>query len=175
MGKKKKQLITMGILLGVLILAWYMVLFDPLSGQSKGKSLPGGTTGGTAAASQEENIVHPETETRQTLIPTAKEVDELIEQAREYLKAQETSVAQGSTGGTDIQAKEKILSDMSLQLNGILWDEENPMAIINGRVVQETDALGKGISVLQIKPTFVILKINYWENENTVRLSLKPE
>jgi hypothetical protein len=171
MEQQKKQLITMGILLGVLILAWYMVLFGPLSGQSKGTS-PGGTTEETAAVNQEENIV---TETRQTPIPTAKEVDELIEQAREYLKAQETSVAQGSTGGTDIQAKEKILSDMSLQLNGILWDEENPMAIINGRVVQETDALGKGISVLQIKPTFVILKINYWENENTVRLSLKPE
>jgi len=46
----------------------------------------------------------------------------------------------------------------SLILNGIMWDEDNPYAIINTDVVKVGDTLGSGITVVEITKNSVILE-----------------
>lgn len=46
----------------------------------------------------------------------------------------------------------------SLILNGIMWDEDNPYAIINTDVVKVGDTLGSGIIVVEITKNSVILE-----------------
>ncbi len=60
---------------------------------------------------------------------------------------------------------------VSLNLSGIIWDEQNPSAIIGNTVVMEGDAIGK-YKVIKINRASVILSseegkkiLNIWEEE----------
>ena len=55
-------------------------------------------------------------------------------------------------------------------MNGIMYIEENPKAIINGIVVREGDVIG-GAIVASITENNVLLKYN--NNDNQVEVSLK--
>lgn len=61
-------------------------------------------------------------------------------------------------------------SPSSLVLNGIMYIEKNPKAIINGMVVTEGDVIG-GATVTSITQNNVMLKYN--NNDNKVEMALK--
>jgi hypothetical protein len=46
-----------------------------------------------------------------------------------------------------------------IRLEGIIWDEDSPIAIINGKVVGVTDEIN-GAKIIQIKQNEVVLEVN---------------
>lgn len=55
-----------------------------------------------------------------------------------------------------IEAKVSVTGLYKLTLNGIVWDEENPRAIINGQIVSVGDVM-EGITIVEIKKDGVVL------------------
>lgn len=46
--------------------------------------------------------------------------------------------------------------DLTLKFSGVLWDEKNPQALINGQIVQKNDVIGQ-YRVIQINKDSVVL------------------
>lgn len=78
-----------------------------------------------------------------------------------YKEAEAERVAKGAAWGRDpfaaetsLREAEWTISDLSLE--GIMWDEKEPYAIINGEVVKKGDKIGK-TTVVQIQKDSVIV------------------
>ena len=71
---------------------------------------------------------------------------------------------------SDLASRGQIDQSPNLVLNGIMYVERNPKAIINGTVVSEGDVIS-GATVTSITPNNVLLKYN--NNDNKVEVALK--
>ena len=68
---------------------------------------------------------------------------------------------------SEIKDAAATLTASPFRLNGILYDKEKPLAIINGHIVEE-NALINGAKLLEIQPNYV--RLSFKEKELTLKL-----
>jgi len=184
---RKRQLKILVALVCVLVVGWYLVLFGPLSGR------PGAGPSQEVAADVEvgdiTKEVSPEaqeTEEKQAALDL-RELQGLINQALAYLVGQPVAVSSEGRDPFSLAEQEtqtnvveeveetetKPEPDLSFRLNAIMWDQKDPVAVINGRVVREGDEVGTGIRVARIEASKVTLTFHYWGKENALELLLE--
>jgi len=59
-------------------------------------------------------------------------------------------------------------SNMNLSIEGIIWDEKKPLAIVNGKIVKEGDII-EGIVVSEILKDSVVFIIDYKKYEIKIK------
>jgi hypothetical protein len=118
--------------------------------------------------------------------PTVGEVEELLERVRAALQGNVPHTALDG-GSAFLQAQLPLQQaappaesrrqapplQLDMDLTAILWSQEHPLAVINGRVVAEGDVVGTGVWVEQIQPTTVIVAYQYRGEDHQKELSLK--
>lgn len=57
----------------------------------------------------------------------------------------------------DFEETASELLHVQLSIEGILWDEENPLAIVNDRIYSAGDYLDENLKILKIGQTFIII------------------
>jgi len=169
---------------GVLLVVLYLVLWGPLAGSGPGAELPDLTAieeklagvageGGQKVAEEAEEM------------PGPAQVENLVKSAQALLEAKAPPARAGlrdpftmalapGTERAEQKLEEKPQPDLRFSLSAILWDEHQPVAAINGRMVRVGDLVGTGITVARIEPTAVTLSFYYWGKQNSVRLTLNP-
>ncbi len=118
--------------------------------------------------------------------PTVGEVEELLERVRAAVQSNvpHTALDGGSAFlQTQLPPQQAAVPaesrrqapplQLEMDLTAILWSQEHPLAVINGRVVAEGDVVGTGIWVEQIQPTTVIVRYQYRGEDHQKELSLK--
>ncbi len=179
----KKKLVTLLVLVGVLSAVLYLVFLGPLAAAASRARQPEVTTEEAVAERLEEGDEGVAGEVEQ--MPAPGEVEELVTSALALLEAELppvpadlrnpfTASAEAAGAPTGQEREEKPQPDLRFLLNAILWDDEDPVAAINGRMAREGDPVGTGITVSRIEPTSVTLSFYYWGRQNSVRLSLNP-
>jgi hypothetical protein len=58
----------------------------------------------------------------------------------------------------DAASVEKITFNINLKITGIVWDGEDPMAIVNGRVVKTGDVI-QGATIVAVNPASVVARL----------------
>lgn len=69
------------------------------------------------------------------------------------------------------ESKIKLFKIQDLQLQGILWDEKKPLAIINAEIVSEGQEI-RGKKIIKIEKDSVIVETSYGER-HTIQLHKK--
>ncbi len=178
-----KKLVILLVLVSVLGAVVYLVYLGPfIAGRSRAKQQELTATE-EAAAERLEGGEEGVGEVVQ--MPAPAQVEELVTSALALLKAELPPVpadlrnpftvsaeAAGPLAMPERQGKPQ--PDLRFLLSAILWDDEEPVASINGRMAREGDPVGTGITVSRIEPTGVTLSFYYWGRQNNVRLSLSP-
>jgi len=185
--EKKKKVAIMVILIGVLFVAWYLVLLGPFAAKRGRKAAetteepapgaagaPRAVTGAVAGAPGEKKL------------PSLRDVEDLLNRAQVLLTAEDEQAnvvledpfmwpdeKRTEEPSEDIPVIEVVPEpDLSFSLRAILWDEVRPMAVINGRTVGEGNLVGDGIRVVDITPESVTLRYRYRGRENRLVLSI---
>jgi hypothetical protein len=169
------------LLLGVLFVAWYLVLLGPFAQKrvAAGPAAEAPTGAGVAGAPAE----------GERKLPSLRDVEDLLSRAREMLSTEERADTRASgdpfewpaealaAGGEETEPAPEPAAEprpeLSFKLSGILWDEVRPLAVINGWVVGKGSVIGEGIRVVEITPESVTVQYRYRGEENRLVLSLE--
>ncbi|MCK5655963.1 MAG: hypothetical protein KAI03_06715 [Candidatus Aureabacteria bacterium] len=132
MTGKKKKLIILSALLVIVIFVWGRAFISPLRGKGNRPAV------GVANSSSGKKISE----------------DFLIQEVPKRLWAKSAY----PSWGRDPFTVPKVSADISveLKLNGIMWDKDNPLTIINGKVLKKGDKIGTN-TVIGIKQNRVFL------------------
>ncbi len=63
---------------------------------------------------------------------------------------------------------------VGVQLEGIIWDEANPLAVVNGKIVMTGDIVA-GVEVIRITENEVIFNVNEQEVPVKLRIEIEEE
>jgi len=179
--ERRKKIVIMILLLGVLFVAWYLVLLGPFAQKRRGA---GATTEAPGAAGSPGAPAEGKKK-----LPSLRDVEDLLTRAREMLSTAERADTQASGDPFEwpaeaIAAEQEEAEpqpeptaepkpELSFKLTGILWDEVRPLAVINGWVVSEGAVIGEGIRVADITADSVTVQYRYRGEENRLVLSLE--
>lgn len=170
---QKKKAVILLALVGVLVLAWYSVLYGPLSGRASRLEAQSARVRLGPGEAAEESLDRP----------APDEVEDLIQNAVALLGRPAATTRPGlrdpfkltETPQVGVRQEQRLPEpDLRFVLNAIMWDQKDPIAMINGRLARAGDSVGTGITVSRIEPTCVTLSFHYWGRQNDFRLFLKP-
>ena len=139
MDKEKKQLIITAGLILVLVIAWVNTS-KVISNRKKTKQAPQAPAESLPAAVSVSNKA-PITAAKKPLITQKPEVED------------DSAWGRCPFSGKIFYGETKALD---LKLSGILWDEDNPQAIINDEIWEEGQKVGK-FKIIEILPEKVIV------------------
>lgn len=179
--KTKKQVVMLGVLLVVLGILLVFVI------RPGGGPAPAENTDTTEESAAEEPAADGAAagtagENGEDAPPTVGEVQALLERVRAALAVDTSYAVQDGAGAFARRSvQEPLPSDtqeslpprLHLKATAILWSRERPMAVVNGRVVGEGDAVSEGVTVADIKPAAVLIKQHYRGKDYYKELSLR--
>ena len=179
MGKKQKiQVILIVVLLLALAAVWYLAIFG----------LPGGAVSPPEREGERAPLAPAEVRRVMPDLPPDEVIRSLMQKASAHLAAPSVDPDQYVEDSRDIftppvavprvrERIERIEEEIRLgfALTAILWSEENPLALINNRVVGAGDLLDEHVRVGDISPDSVILEVQYEEITATIDIPLKTE
>jgi len=156
MTKVTKELIITLFLVGVLAITIYHQVGKVRKGNTENKSRE------IVSSSPEPEI--KEEEEKETSIPgttATKQYGKKIQLQKEKFSqswGRDPFYLREEDDGGDTESEKPLPFEWpKFELNGILWDPEKPLAVINNSVVKEGDIV-EGVKIKKIKPGYVVLE-----------------
>ncbi|MFZ5516132.1 MAG: hypothetical protein ACOY90_05810 [Candidatus Zhuqueibacterota bacterium] len=167
MSDKKKQ-ITLGVLTFLMAAVWYIALGSPdflFSHKSKNKQDVSGEKNKYGILSDETvRIILTRYHKKSTQHLDLRDYEPLLKitmadvlEHRDPFKIAENDAPRSSPSGSSSQVKKEKAPALTLQ--GIIWDERAPTALINGEIVGKGDSI-LGYRVDDVKKDRVVLSRN---------------
>lgn len=101
-----------------------------------------------------------------------QEVDEKEEDGVEKDISEKGVVSLKDAAEADVKEVLELIAD--IELSGIIWSQQDPVAVINNAVVREGDAVKEDVNVQRITRESAILTVHYDQAEISMEIQLNP-